>query len=111
MDKQEMITKTEEVLRPFETQNLISTLQNLTLTEIFTNPVVLIVMLSLLFLGIYKKSKVVLLTLFLLIGMIVIMRYALPAPGEELTMKSILPFIGIGLGVGGILVYFSFVKD
>jgi hypothetical protein len=111
MEKQEMITKTEEALRPFETQNLISTLQNLTLTEIFTNPVVLIVMLSLLFLGIYKKSKVVLLTLFLLIGMIIIMRYALPAPGEELTMKSILPFIGIGLGIGGIIVYFSFVKD
>lgn len=111
MEKQEMISKTEEALRPFETQNLISTLQNLTLTDIFTNPVVLVVMLSLLFFGLYKKSKVILLTLFLLIGMIIIMRYALPAPGEELTMKSILPFIGIGLGVGGIIIYFSFVKD
>ena len=111
MEKQEMISKTEEALRPFETQNLISTLQNLTLTDIFTNPVVLVVMLSLLFFGLYKKSKVILLTLFLLIGMIIIMRYALPAPGEELTMKSILPFVGIGLGVGGIIIYFSFVKD
>jgi len=35
MEKQQMLDKTAEVLQPFETQNLMSTIQNLTLQQIF----------------------------------------------------------------------------
>jgi hypothetical protein len=95
MDKQHLIEKTTETLRPFETQNLMTTIQNLSLQQIFTNPVVLIIVLGSLFFGIYKKSTPVLLTLFFLIAMIVFVRFAMPAPGQELTLSSILPFVGM----------------
>ena len=110
MEKQQMIEKTTEVLQPFETANLMSTIQSLTLTQIFTNPVVLIVIIGVLFFGIVKKSVPVLLTLFFLIAMIIFMRYAMPAPDQELTLSSILPFVGAGLTIGGVIIYFSMIK-
>ena len=111
MEKQPLLEKTAEVLRPFETQNLMSTIQNLTLQQIFSNWVFLLFTFGLIFFGIYKRSKTVLLTVFSLLALIVMVRFAMPAPGEELGMKTILPFIGFGLGIGGVLVYFSFIKD
>lgn len=110
MEKQQMIEKTTEVLQPFETANLMTTIQSLTLTQIFTNPVVLIVIIGVLFFGIVKKSVPVLLTLFFLIAMIIFMRYAMPAPDQELTLSSILPFVGAGLTIGGVIIYFSMIK-
>jgi hypothetical protein len=111
MEKQQLIEKTTEVLRPFETSNLMTTMQTLTLAQIFTNPVVLIIIIGALFFGILKKSMPVLLTLFFLIAMIVFMRYAMPAPGQELTMSSLLPFVGAGLGIGGVIIYFTMIKS
>lgn len=111
MEKQQLIEKTTEALRPFETANLMETIQTLTLTQIFTNPVVLVVVLGLFFFGVLKKSTPVLLTLFFLIAMIVFMRYAMPAPGQELTLSSILPFIGAGVVIGGVIIYFSMIKS
>lgn len=111
MEKQQMIEKTTEVLRPFETFNLMTTMQSLTLTQIFTNPVVLIFIVAILFFGVLKKSMPVLLSLFFLIAMIVFMRYAMPAPGQELTLSSILPFVGGGVVIGGVLIYFTMIKS
>ena len=111
MEKQQLLEKTTEVLRPFETQNLMNTIQNLTLQQIFSNWVFLLFTFGLIFFGIYKRSKTVLLTVFFLLALIVMVRFAMPAPDEELGMKTILPFIGFGLGIGGVLVYFSFIKD
>ncbi len=111
MEKQKLVEKTVEVLRPLETQNLMTTIQNLTLQQIFSNWVFLLVTLCLLFFGIYKKSKTVLLTLFFLVALIVMVKFAMPAPGSEMGLSSILPFIGFGLGIGGVIVYFTFMKD
>lgn len=111
MEKQELIQKTTEVLRPFETENLIRTMQTITLQQIFTNPGVLSVIALVFFFGVIKRSKTVLLSLFGLIGMIVIMRFAIPASSEELSLKSVVPFIGIGVVVGGIIIYFSLIKS
>ncbi len=113
MNKQEFIEKATEALRPFETDNLIHSMQTLTLQQIFTNPVVLLVITLLLFFGIIKRSKTVLLTLFSLIGLIVIMRYAMPATStaEDLSLKSVVPFIVIGVVIGGVVIYFSLVKS
>jgi hypothetical protein len=111
MDKQQLIEKTTETLRPFETANLMTTLQTLTLTQIFTNPVVLVILIGVLFFGVLKRSTPVLLTLFFLIAMIVFMRYAMPAPGQELTLSSIGPFIGFGVLIGGVIIYFSMIKS
>jgi len=111
MDKQQLIEKTTETLRPFETSNLMATMQSLTLAQIFTNPVVLIVIIGVLFFGILKRSTPVLLTLFFLIAMIVFMRYAMPPAGQELTLSSIGPFIGFGVAIGGVIIYFSMIKS
>lgn len=111
MEKQELIDKTTEALRPFETQNLMNTIQNLTLEQIFTNWVFLLTTIALIFFGIYKRSKTVLLTVFFLLALIVMVRFAMPGPGEEMTMKSLLPFVGFGLGIGGVIVYFTLIKD
>jgi len=111
MDKQHLVEKTTEFLRPFETENLIKTMQTLTLQQIFTNPLVLLVITALLFFGVVKRSKTVLLTLFSLIGLIVIMRFAMPAQSEELSLGSIVPFIAIGVVVGGVIIYFTMVKS
>jgi hypothetical protein len=111
MEKQQLIDKTTEVLRPFETDNLMTTLQTLTLAQIFTNPVVLIIIIGVLFFGVLKKSMPVLLTLFFLIAMIVFMRFAMPAPGQELTLSSIFPFVGFGVLIGGVIIYFSMIKS
>ncbi len=111
MDKQQLIEKTTETLRPFETSNLMTTFQNLSLHQIFTHPAVLITIVSVLFYGIIKRSTPVLLTLFFLIAMIVFMRYAMPPPGQELSLSSIGPFIGFGVVIGGVIIYFSMIKS
>jgi hypothetical protein len=110
MEKQQLIEKTTEVLRPFETSNLMSTMQNLTLHQIFTHPLILISIIALLFYGVLRRSTPVLLTLFFLVAMIVFMRYAMPTPGQELTLSSIGPFIGFGVLIGGVIIYFSMIK-
>lgn len=111
MEKQQMLDKTAEVLQPFETQNLMSTIQNLTLQQIFSNWVLLLAVTGVLFFGVYKRSKAVLLTLFFLLALIVMVKIAMPAPGQEMGLKTVLPFVGFGLGIGGVIVYFTFVKD
>ncbi len=111
MEKQDLVDKTVETLRPFETQNLMDTIQNMTLQQIFSNWVLLLIICGLLFFGIYKRSKTVLLTLFSLVALIVMVKYTMPAPGAEFGLKNIIPFAAFGLGIGGVIVYFSFIKD
>ncbi len=111
MEKQQLIDKTTEVLRPFETSNLMTTMQTLTLSQIFSNPIVLIILVGVLFFGILKKSTPVLLTLFFLIAMIVFMRYAMPAPGQDLSLSGIFPFVGAGIVIGGVIIYFTMIKS
>ena len=111
MEKQQLIDKTVETLRPFETSNLMTTMQTLTLAQIFSNPVVLIIITGVLFFGILKRSLPVLLTLFFLIAMIVFMRYAMPAPGQELALSSVFPFVGAGVVIGGVIIYFTMIKS
>ena len=111
MDKQQFMDKAADTLRPFETANLMTTIQTLTLKQIFTHPAVLICIAVVFFYGVIKRSKTVLLTLFALLGMIVILRYAMPAPGEELSIKALLPFVCGGMVIGGVVIYFSLIRS
>ncbi|MFA7402591.1 MAG: hypothetical protein WC007_01255 [Pelobacteraceae bacterium] len=111
MDKQQLVDKTTETLRPFETSNLIDTMQHLDVKQIFSHPVVLIALIAIFFFGVVKRSKAVLLTLFSLICLAIIVRYAMPAPGDDLSMSSMFPFIGGGLLIGGVIIYFSLIKS
>lgn len=111
MDKQQLIEKTTEALRPFETSNLIETMQHLSVEKVFSHPIVLIVIIAIFVFGIYKRSKFALLSLFILFCVAAIMRYAMPTPGEEMSMSSMLPFIGGGLLAGAVVIYFSLIKS
>lgn len=110
MDKQQLIEKTTEALRPYETSNLIETMQHLTVNQVFSNPAVLILIVAIFFFGVVKRSKTVLLSLFSLICIAILIRYAMPAPGDDLSVSSLLPFIGGGLVIGCVIIYFSLIK-
>jgi hypothetical protein len=111
MDKQGLVEKTTETLRPFETSNLIETAQHLSVTGIFSHPVVLIILIAIFFFGVIKRSKTVLLSLFSLFCLAVIMRFTMPTPGEDISFTSMLPFIGGGLLIGTVVIYFSLIKS
>lgn len=111
MDKQQLVEKTAETLRPFETANLIESMKHLSVNDVFSHPVVLIVIVAIFFFGVVKRSKPVLLCLFSLFCIAVIMRYTMPSPGDDLSVTSMLPFIGGGLLVGGVVIYFSLIKS
>ena len=115
MNKQQLLEKTTDILRPLETENLMTAMQTMTLKQIFGSPVVLAVITILLFFGVIKKSKTVLLTLFALIGMIVLIRYAIPpvstAEHVESSMGSLMPVICGGVVIGGVIIYFSLIKS
>jgi len=111
MDKQQLMEKTAETLRPFETGNLVDSIKNMSVSQIFSHPAVLILIVLFFFFGVFKRSKTVLLTLFAMVCVAVIMRYAMPAPGDDLSISATLPFIGGGLLIGGVIVYFSLVKS
>lgn len=110
MDKQQLIEKTTEALRPYETSNLIETMQHLTVNQVFSNPAVLVLIVAIFFFGVVKRSKTVLLSLFSLICIAILIRYAMPAPGDDLSVSSLLPFIGGGLVIGCVIIYFSLIK-
>lgn len=109
MDKQQLTEKTTETLRPFETANLIDTMQHLNVKQLFSHPLVLILILAIFFFGVVKRSKTLLLSLFSLFCVAVIIRYAMPVPGDDLSFSSMFPFIGGGLLVGGVIIYFSLI--
>jgi hypothetical protein len=111
MDKEQLTQKAAEVLHPFETANLMNMIQHLSLKQMFTNPAVLIIVTAVFFFGVVKRSKTILLTLFTLIGFIVIAHFAMPVPGEELSLKSVFPFIGGGVVIGSVIIYFSLIKS
>jgi hypothetical protein len=111
MDKQQLLEKTEQALRPFETANLMTTIQTLTLHQIFTHPAVLATIAVVFFFGVIKRSKTVLLTLFSIIGLIVMVRYAIPAENTEMSLGTIVPFVVCGIVIGGVIIYFTMIKS
>jgi hypothetical protein len=110
MEKQELITKTKETLSPFETENVIKFLQHLTLKSAMENPWLIGGFLIIFFYAVIRRSKFVLLALFSIIAVMVLVRFAFPPKGDELNLSSTLPFIFGGLLIGGVLLYFNFVK-
>jgi len=111
MTKQQLIEKTVEVLQPFETDNLIEAMKHLSIKQVYSHPAVLFLIFSVFLFGIVRKSKAALLSLFSLVSCTVIMRYAMPVPGDNLSITSMIPFIGGGLLVGGVIIYFLLIKS
>jgi hypothetical protein len=110
MEKQELITKTKDALTPFETENILHFIQNLSLKSVMENPWLIGAFLIIFFYAVIKRSKFVLLALFSVISLMLLVRFTFPPAGEEFNLSSTLPFICGGLVIGGVLIYFNFVK-
>jgi hypothetical protein len=109
MEKQKIIEKAQEVFSPFETENIVKFVKELTFTTVINNPKILAVLVVVFFFAVIKRSKFVLLFLFTLLSLMALVHYALPETAE-LTPGSLLPFAGGCLAVGSVLIYFIFIK-
>jgi len=109
MEKEKMISRTQEVLSPFETDQIVRFVKELSITTIFENPYILGILVIVFFFAVIKRSKFVLLFLFTLLSLMALVRYTLPM-GAEMTATSMLPFAFGCLGIGAVLIYFIFIK-
>ena len=109
MEKEKIISRTQEVLSPFETENIVKFIKELTITTIFDNPLILGLLVVVFFFAVIKRSKFVLLFLFTLLSLMALVRYTLPA-GADMTAPTLLPFAFGCLGIGAVLIYFIFIK-
>jgi hypothetical protein len=112
MQKEELLRKTEAAVSPFETENIISFINDLTFKSAMENPWLIGFFLVIFFYAVIKRSKPVLLILFAAISIMLLVRFTLNGvDGNELTLSSTLPFAFGGLMIGGVLIYFSFIKS
>jgi hypothetical protein len=109
MEKEKIIVRTQEVLSTFETEQIVRFLKELTIKTIFENPLILGLLIIVFFYAIIKRSKFVLLFLFTLLSLMALVHYTLPM-GNEMTAMSMLPFAFGCLGIGAVLIYFTFIK-
>jgi hypothetical protein len=109
MEKQEILDKTKDVLSPFETEHIVKFVKGLTISTVIGNPWMLAILAVILFYAVIKRSKFVLLFLFTLFSLMLLIQYTLPETGD-FNLSSLLPFIGGGLVIGSVLIYFIFIK-
>jgi hypothetical protein len=108
MEGQGWVDKTKDALTPFETENLLNYFQSHSLLE---NPWIIGAFLILLIIGIVKRSKFVLLSLFTLVSLLLLIRYTFPPAGQELTLSTLVPFLAGGAVIGGVIIYFTLIKS
>jgi len=112
MEKEELLKKAEQAASPFETENIVKFIKNLTIQSAMENPWVIAVFLVIFFYAVIRRSKPVLLFLFAAISIMFLVQFTLPGNGDtELSLSSTLPFAAGGLVIGGVLIYFSFIKS
>ncbi|HTG81645.1 MAG TPA: hypothetical protein VL949_06850 [Geobacteraceae bacterium] len=109
MEKEKLIAKTEEILSPLETENIVRMIKELSFKTIMDNPWMLALLVIVFFFAVIKRSKFVLLFLFTLLSLLALVQYTLPA-SAEMSASSLLPFAFGCLGIGAVLIYFVFVK-
>lgn len=109
MEKEQIIDKAQQVLSPFETENIIRFVKELTFKTVINNPWILALLVVVFFFAVIKRSKFVLLFLFTLLSFMALVQYTLPQAGE-LNVTTFLPFAFGCLGIGAVLIYFIFIK-
>jgi hypothetical protein len=110
MDKEKLLEKAQETVSTFETENVIAFLKEMTVKSLLDNPAVLILFAVVFFYAVIRKSRFVLLFLFSILSLMLLIHYTLPAAGEPLTASNTLPFALGGLGIGAVIIYFTFIK-
>lgn len=108
MDCNSWVEKTKDVLSPFETENI---LRYLNIKSAFGNPWIIGIFLVILVVGIIKRSKFIILTLFSIVGLLLLMQYTFPQAGQETSLSTLAPFLLGGMLIAGVIIYFTFVKS
>lgn len=113
MEKAQMIEKAKEHLTPFETGNLISFIQGLTLKSAMEQPLIIAIFLLFALYAVISRSRFVLLFLFTVISTMVLVRYTLSPEmvGGGMTFQSMMPFVAGGVLLGLALIYLMFIKN
>jgi hypothetical protein len=110
MEKGAILQKTQDVLTPFETANIVNFIQHLTVKSAITNPWFIAGFAIVAFYAIFKRSKFVLSILFTAASLLLLIHYTLPTDNEGLTLSSTLPFAFGALAIGAVLIYLYFIK-
>lgn len=110
MEKERMLEKTREVLTPLETENIIAFVKSMSFQSFKDHPWLILVFLVIFFYAVVRRSRFLLLFLFTFFSILLLIRYTLPE-GGELSVRSMLPFATGGLVIGGVIIYFSFIKS
>ena len=106
-----MLQRAAKTLSPFETQNIIHTLQHLTVKSAVGNPWFVAGFLVLAFYAIIKKSMFVLSSLFTAAAVMLLIHFTLPVDGGDLSLSTTLPFAFGGIAIGAVLIYLTFIKS
>jgi ABC-type protease/lipase transport system fused ATPase/permease subunit len=109
MEKGAMVEKTREALSPFETESIVGFVKNLSFQSFQDHPWLILVFLVIFFYAVVRRSRFLLLFLFTFLSAIMLVRYALPTDGA-LSVRALLPLAAGGLSIGGVIIYFSFIK-
>lgn len=110
MDKSKMIEKTTEFLSPFETENILDFLRHQTVKSAMSNPWFVGIFVVIAFYAVIVRSKFVLSMLFTATTLMILLRYTMPADGDNLSVSSTLPFAFGGIAIGAFLIYLNFIK-
>ncbi len=110
MDKERLITKTEQTLKPFETRNVITFFKELDVKSFADHPEVTVPLVLFFLYALWRWTRVVLLSLFTVLSLTALIRYTLPPAGMELTLSSTFPFILGCMGITSVLLYFTFLR-
>lgn len=109
MEKQQILSKSQEVISYFETENIVRFVKELNFKTIVDNPWILGLLVVVFFFAVIKRSKFVLLFLFTLLSLTALVHYTLPAE-VEMTAMSLLPFAFGCIAICGVLIYFIFIE-
>ena len=112
MDKENMLSKAQEHLAPFETSNIIEFIQNFNTQTAAEHPLIALLLVILAFYAFIKRAKAILLLIFATISIMLLVRFTLtPEKVEQgISLSTTLPFIGGGLLIGGALIYLTFIS-
>ena len=111
MEKERLIATSNQLLQQLETQKIIEFLKDLSMQTVTDNPKVTFLLFLAFLYSLWRWSRFVLLFLFTLLSFTMLVRYAMPPPGTELTVASSLPFVLGCMGIGSVLLYFNFIRS
>lgn len=110
MEKEKILSKAQEHLAPFETENIIDFIQNFNMQTATEHPLIALLLVILAFYAFVKRSKPLLVLIFSTISIMVLVRLTLSSEqlDKGISVGATLPFVTGGLLIGGALIYLIF---